>query len=124
MTEDGYLKTGDLGYTEGRVIFLTGRKKNLIILGNGKNVSPEYLEAKLYELPYVKECLVVEKHLPNQTGILLAKIFPEGDYSKLEADLKRINAGLASFMRIDDYEIMTEEFEKTSSKKIKRNKYV
>lgn len=124
MTEDGYLKTGDLGYTDGRVIFVTGRKKNLIILGNGKNVSPEYLEAKLYELSYVKECLVVEKRLPNQTGILLAKIFPEGDYTTLEADLMRINAGLASFMRIDDYEIMTEEFEKTSSKKIKRNRYV
>lgn len=124
MTEDGYLKTGDIGYAEGKVLFVTGRKKNLIILGNGKNVSPEYLEAKLYELPYVKECLVVEKQLENKTSILLAKIFPEGDYSQIEEDLECINAKLASYMKIDDYEIMTQEFEKTSTQKIKRSMYV
>ena len=128
-TEDGYLKTGDIGYTEDKVLFVTGRKKNLIILGNGKNVSPEYLEAKLYELPYVKECLVVEKKIENKTSILLAKIFPEGDYAlfdreRMDADLKRVNDSLASYMRIDDYEIMEQEFEKTSTKKIKRNIYV
>lgn len=129
MTEDGYLKTGDIGYAEGKVLYVTGRKKNLIILGNGKNVSPEYLEAKLYELPYVKECLVVEKKLDNKTSILLAKIFPDGeprefDRVRMETDLKRINDNLASYMRIDDYEIMEQEFEKTSTKKIKRNAYV
>lgn len=129
MTEDGYLKTGDIGYTEGKVLFVTGRKKNLIILGNGKNVSPEYLEAKLYELPYVKECLVVEKKIENKTSILLAKIFPEGDYAhfdceRMDEDLKRMNDSLASYMRIDDYEIMEQEFEKTSTKKIRRNIYV
>ena len=129
MTEDGYLKTGDIGYAEGKVLYVTGRKKNLIILGNGKNVSPEYLEAKLYELPYVKECLVVEKKSDNKTSILLAKIFPDGeprefDRVRMETDLKRINDNLASYMRIDDYEIMEQEFEKTSTKKIKRNAYV
>ena len=120
MTEDGYLKTGDIGYTDGRLIYITGRKKNLIILENGKNVSPEHLESKLYELPYVKECLVVSKQLANHTGIICARIYPEGNYDSIEADLKTINDGLSSYMRIDDYEIVAQEFEKTSTGKIKR----
>lgn len=120
MTEDGYLKTGDIGYTDGRLIYVTGRKKNLIILENGKNVSPEYIESKLYELPYVKECVVIDKRQANNTGILCARIYPEGNYNSIEDDLKAINEGLATYMKIDDYEIVTQEFEKTSTGKIKR----
>ena len=124
MTEDGYLRTGDIGYIDDRLIFVTGRKKNLIILGNGKNVSPEFLESKLLEIPYVKECIVYGKKSESGTDIIAAKIYPDGDASSLKEDIDKLNVNLASYMRIDDYEILTEEFEKTSTKKIKRSAYV
>lgn len=146
---DGYYATGDIGYTEGKVIYVTGRKKNLIILENGKNVPPEYLEDKLNGLPYVKESLVVPKRAGGRNRILLAKIVPVEDVmdqtedkdteqtgaqgqdkvfaqleERLKQDIREINESLPSYMRIEDYEIMREEFEKNSSKKIKRNLYM
>lgn len=124
MTEDGYLRTGDIGYIDDRLIFVTGRKKNLIILGNGKNVSPEFLESKLLEIPYIKECIVYGKKSENGADIIAAKIYPDKDASSIKEDIDKLNVNLAPYMRIDDYEILTEEFEKTSTKKIKRSAYV
>ncbi|MBQ8983125.1 MAG: AMP-binding protein [Lachnospiraceae bacterium] len=153
---DGYYATGDIGYTEGKVICVTGRKKNLIILENGKNVPPEYLEDKLNGLPYVKESLIVPKRAGGRNRILLAKIVLVEDVTddikdernqtededteqtgaqgqdkvfaqleeRLKQDIREINESLPSYMRIEDYEIMREEFEKNSSKKIKRNLYM
>ena len=72
--QDGYYHTGDIGYTDGKVLFVTGRKKNLIILDNGKNVAPEFIEDKIGKLPYVKESLVVPKKTGEKTSVLLAKI--------------------------------------------------
>ena len=122
---DGYFATGDLGYTEGKIIYVTGRKKNLIITGNGKNIPPEYIESKFHSLPYVEECLIVPvKH--GNTSVLKAKIaLRDGENgSSLSADIERINDTLPDYMRIDDFEIMEEEFVKTSSGKIKRKLYV
>lgn len=153
---DGYYATGDIGYTEGKVIYVTGRKKNLIILENGKNVPPEYLEDMINGLPYVKESLIVPKRAGGRNRILLAKIVPVEDVTddikdemnqtedkdteqtgaqgqdkvfaqleeRLKQDIREINESLPSYMRIEDYEIMREEFEKNSSKKIKRNLYM
>lgn len=119
---DGYLKTGDLGRVENNVIFVTGRKKNLIITNNGKNFSPEVVESKIMEIPYIKECVVTTK---NKNDVL-AKVYMEEpvEESVLKSDIKRINKTLPKFMHIDCFEIMQEEFEKTSSKKIRRDKYV
>ena len=122
---DGYFKTGDLGYVEDHVIFVTGRKKNLIIRGNGKNFSPEVVEKKLQELPYVKECIVTTKKVKNNE-IIIAKIYM-GDNNQdidIKNDIKKINETLPKYMNIDDYEIMKEEFKKNSSKKIRRSEYV
>lgn len=135
--EDGYFKTGDFGYVEGNILYVTGRKKNLIILENGKNFSPEQIENKLLEIPYIKECLVTTRR-QEKNSIIIAKIFleeadgaaeqicPEGEkqLKLLEQDIKAVNATLPDYMHIDDYEIMTEEFEKNSTKKIVRKKYV
>ena len=120
---DGYFKTGDLGYVnEDKVIFVTGRKKNLIILSNGKNVSPELIEAKILNLDYVKECIVTTRRTKNNT-LIIAKIYMEKYNDNIEKDIKEINKTLPNYMHIDDYEIMDKEFEKNSSKKIKRDYY-
>ena len=120
--ENGYFKTGDFGYTDGNILYITGRKKNLIILENGKNFSPELLESKLLELPYIKECIVV----PEKTGkntLIVAKLFLENKSEHIKDDIEKINKLLPVYMRIDDYEIMDKEFEKNTAKKIIRSKY-
>lgn len=137
FTEDGYYKTGDLGYLEDDILYITGRKKNLIILKNGKNFSPETVEKELLRLPYVKECLVTAENR-NSIDIIAAKILlanksdnngnagkvcHDGEAGQLKNDIEAINRTLPSYMRIDDYEIVSGEFEKTSSNKIIRSKY-
>lgn len=121
--KNGYFKTGDFGYKKGNVLYITGRKKNLIILENGKNFSPEVIEEKLIELSYVKECIVTTRKQKNNT-IIVAKLYIDGDMSSLENDIEKINSVFPKYMHIDDYEIMEEEFEKNSTKKIIRSKYV
>ena len=121
--KNGYFKTGDFGYKIGNILYVTGRKKNLIILENGKNFSPEIIEEKLLELPYIKECLVTTKKQKNTT-IIIAKLYTDGDVLSIESDIKKINESFPKYMHIDDYEIMEEEFTKNSTKKIIRSKYV
>ena len=116
----GYYKTGDLGYKKDNVLYITGRKKNLIILANGKNFSPEEIENKLLQLDYIKECVVYLKKDQDKEKII-AKIFLEEPNKKLEADINLINSDLQYYMRIDEYEIIDKEFEKTSTKKIIRS---
>ena len=95
----------------------------MIILKNGKNFSPEIIEEKLSKLPYIKECIVTTRKQKNNT-IILAKLYIDGDKSSLEKDIEKINAIFPKYMHIDDYEIMDTEFEKNSTKKIIRSKYV
>lgn len=132
---DGYYKTGDIGYLDDDILYVTGRKKNLIILKNGKNFSPEVIEKELLRLPYIKECLVIAG-VRNSAEIIIAKILlasnadnkdnvcNQSEVEQLKKDIEAINHSLPSYMRIDDFEIVSEEFEKTSSKKIIRSKYV
>lgn len=132
---DGYYKTGDIGYLDDDILYVTGRKKNLIILKNGKNFSPEVIEKELLRLPYIKECLVMAD-VRNSAEIIIAKILlasnadnkdnvcNQSEVDQLKKDIEAINHSLPSYMRIDDFEIVSEEFEKTSSKKIIRSKYV
>lgn len=124
--EDGWLKTGDLGYVdEDGFVFLTGRKKNLIITPNGENVSPEEIENKLGENRLVQEVLVRESE-----GVIEAEIFPDYDYAG-KKKIKDIPAALQEI--IDDYnkeaplykrvfklKVRDVEFEKNTTKKIKR----
>lgn len=124
--EDGWLRTGDLGYLdEDGFLFLTGRKKNLIILSNGENVSPEELENRLSSSPMVREVLVYEEN-----ACITAEIFPDYDYARengvtdfptcLNGLLDTVNLDLPPYKRIHGLKIRETEFEKTPSKKIKR----
>lgn len=124
--EDGWLKTGDLGYVDDEgFIFLTGRKKNLIITKNGENVSPEELENKLGTSRLVKEVLV-----RDHDGVIEAEIFPDEEYAKkkhikdikdaLQKLIDEYNQGAPVHKRIYSLIVRDTEFEKTTSRKIKR----
>lgn len=124
--QDGWLATGDLGYVdEEGFVFLTGRKKNLIITKNGENVSPEELENKIGENRLVQEILVRE-----QEGVIEAEIFPDYEYAEkkgitdIPASLQQIiddfNQNAPVYKRIYRLKLRDKEFEKTPSKKIKR----
>lgn len=124
--EEGWLKTGDLGYVdEDGYVYLTGRKKNLIILKNGENVSPEELENHLSTHRLVKEVLVREKD-----GVIQAEIYPDFEYaqengiSDIREELQKLvdawNLSVPSYKKIVSLAVRETEFEKTPSKKIKR----
>lgn len=124
--EDGWLKTGDLGYVdEEGFVFLTGRKKNLIITPNGENVSPEEIENKLGENRLVQEVLVRESE-----GSIEAEIFPDYEYAAkkkikdIKGELQKIidayNQGAPLYKRVFQLKVRETEFEKNTTKKIKR----
>ena len=135
IDEDGWFSTGDIGYVdEDGFIYITGRKKNIIILDNGKNVFPEEIEEHLEKVELVKECIVAGK--PNASGetVITAIIFPDFDMAKkegiedinlirdkLKEEVQILNKKLPTFKQIRSIEIRKTEFDKTTSKKIKRN---
>lgn len=126
--QNGWLLTGDLGYVdEDGFLFLTGRKKNLIITKNGENVSPEELENKLLEQPLIREILVREAE-----GVIEAEIFPDEEEMKaqgldensiteaLQKLIDAYNEQAPAYKRIYRLKVRDTEFPKTPSKKIKR----
>lgn len=126
LTEDGWLRTGDLGYVDQEgFVYLTGRKKNLIITKNGENVSPEELENQIGEHRLVQEILVRESE-----GVIEAEIFPDHEYAQkkeikdiravLQEVIDTYNQGAPAYKRVYRLKIRDTEFAKTPSKKIKR----
>lgn len=130
FTEDGWLKTGDSGVLVGRRLFIKGRIKTMLLGSNGQNIYPEEIEAKINNMPYVAESLVVQRD-----GKLVAIIHP--DYAELRdnnidtdsiteiMNNNRItlNNSLARYEKINIIEIKNDEFEKTPKKSIKRFMY-
>lgn len=125
LTPDGWLRTGDLGYVDGNKLFITGRKKNLIILSNGENVSPEEIENKFAGFDFISEILAY-----NEDGVITVEIFPNSDCCKdmtdeeidllLKNTVLEINKTLTSAKRVHRLRVRNKEFEKTTSKKIIR----
>lgn len=123
---DGWLKTGDLGYVDDEgFVYLTGRKKNLIITKNGENVSPEELENKIGSERLVQEILVRETE-----GVIEAEIFPDLEYAakkkikdvpeRLQKIIDEYNETAPMYKRVYRLKVRDSEFEKTPSRKIKR----
>ena len=132
-----WFRTGDYGYLDDDgFIFITGRKKNVIVLNNGKNVFPEEIEEYLYKLDLVSECVVIGRKNEEDNVVVTALIYPDfakADEMGLGSDLGEIssvlkdqiaslNRTLPSFKQIRGVEMRRSEFEKNTSKKIIRYK--
>lgn len=127
FTEDGWMRTGDIGVIDRKGnVYLRGRSKNMILGASGQNIYPEEIEDKLNSLEGVSESVVVERN-----GKLIGLVFPE-DYAKekleelkqlMERNLLKLNTLLPNFSKVSDIEIVEKEFEKTPKKSIKRFLY-
>lgn len=124
FTSDGYFRTGDIGYLdEDDFIHITGRKKNVIIASNGKNVFPEEIEERLLKFDLIKECVVLQR---AEDIVALVYPDPERNLSDEEAQnevkdvITSLNKTLPTYKHIAKFELRSEEFEKTPTKKIKR----
>ena len=124
VLQDGWYSTGDLGYVDkDGFLFLTGRKKNLIILSNGENISPEELENDFSIDPGVNEVLVYDKDHK-----IIAEIFPEEDYigntEYFQELMAKVNKGRPVYKQIAQVKLRDTEFIKNTSKKIVRYKNI
>lgn len=133
--KDGWFKTGDYGYmTDDGFIYVTGRKKDIIVLQNGKNVYPQEIEFLINKLPYVTESLVYQRGKNKTDTMLCAKIVYDKDLirenlgEKTEKEyqeiiwqkIKEINKELPVFKHIKKITITTEPLIKTTTQKVKR----
>ena len=134
--QDGWFHSGDIGYIdEEGFLFITGRCKNVIVTQNGKNIYPEEIELLLGNIPEIKECMVYGKEDEGQELLISAKVIPNMDKIKekhgtdltdeqihdiIWEEIKKVNKGLTSYKAIKNLEIKKDEFEKTTTMKIKR----
>ena len=137
VKRNGWLHTGDLGYIdEDGYLIITGRKKNIIVTANGKNIFPEELETYMLRSPYVAECVVVGYMNEKKKDYdIVALVYPDHAYAKealgseatdekiyeqLVLAAEEVNSTVQSYKRIGMVIQRSEEFPKNSSRKIKR----
>lgn len=129
FTEDGWMRTGDLGCLDKKKnIFIKGRSKTMILGSSGQNIYPEEIEDKLNNQEAVGESLVIERE-----GKLIALVFPEETLTKhmpleeiekiMKANLEKLNKIIPSYSRVSTIEVQEKPFEKTPKKSIKRFLY-
>ena len=140
VLQEGWLHTGDLGKIDREgFLYVTGRKKSLIVTKGGKNISPEEIEEELLKSPFVKETLVLARiHPRTKNEEVHAIIYPDFDQMDevalgkgvpldekeirklIEPHVEKVNAVLAEYKRIRSFSVREEEFPKTTTQKIKR----
>lgn len=135
IDSDGYFKTGDFGkLTKDGILFITGRKKNLIILSNGKNVYPEEIENELISVPGVQDIVVYEgkSRRGMEHNAIVAEIFPDKEYIEkngitdvrayLGEYVNEYNKTAVPYKKITVLKVRTEDFPKNTLRKIMRFK--
>jgi long-chain acyl-CoA synthetase len=131
FTDDGWLKTGDLGTLDkDNFVFIRGRNKNLILGASGQNIYPEEIEERLNASPYVEESLAIEDNgkitaliVPNRETIAENNI-PEAELENLFQEVvNEVNEQLPAYSRLTAFQLRDEEFEKTPKRSIKRFLY-
>ncbi len=132
FTSDGWFRTGDVGYLdEDDYCYITGRLKTVIVLENGKNIFPEEIEEYLDDIEQISECVVVGRQYGSEVS-LIAIIYPDAakfpaniskeDMQKeLQQQINELNKKLPTYKHIKGIELRDKEFEKTTSRKIKRH---
>ena len=138
VLKDGWFYTGDLGYMDDdQFVYVTGRKKNVIVTKNGKNIYPEEIETLLAKSPYIKECMVYGKNDPVYGDVVVsATIVPDMEAIQAEFGgrqpsdeeirnlirkaVKEVNKSLVIYKYVKDFDLRKEEFAKTTTRKIKR----
>ncbi len=136
VLKDGWLYTGDYGYFDKEgFLYVTGRKKNVIVTKNGKNIFPEEVEYYLNKSDYIAEVMVYGLEEENGETVVCADIFP--DFAMIEAhfgetteeelrkvlkrELDRINEQMSTYKWVRRFDVRHTEFEKTTTRKIKRH---
>ena len=137
VVHDGWFNSGDIGYMDkDGYVYVTGRSKNVIVTQNGKNIYPEEIELLLSKIPEISESMVYGKEVEGEKELIItAKVIP--NYEEIEKlhgkdldeeeikkiiwnKIKEVNKSLTSYKAIKKLEIKHDEFEKTTTMKIKR----
>lgn len=142
VLKDGWLHTGDLGYIDRKgFLFIAGRRKNVIVLKNGKNIYPEEIEDYLNRSPFIKESMIYGKEDKSSKEIVLfAQVFPDLEAFKsilkkenvsdtevnqtIHQEIDRINKTVPFYKQVRGFLIRSQEFEKTSTQKVKRHQVI
>jgi long-chain acyl-CoA synthetase len=131
FTEDGWMRTGDLGIIDKHGnLFLRGRSKNMLLGPSGQNIYPEEIEDKLNSLPLVLESVVVQRDQK-----LVALVYPDNSdagkkllagrniFDVMEENRKELNKQIPQYSQVTAIEVVEKEFEKTPKRSIKRFLY-
>jgi long-chain acyl-CoA synthetase len=137
FTSDGYLKTGDLGYLDSEnYLYLTGRAKNMIVTGGGKNVYPEEIENEFQLFDEIDQIMIrgFADNKETRAEKIEALVYPNHDLfkeritsdaagvkSRIQEIISEVNTRLQPYQKIERLTIIEERLEETSTKKIKRN---